>query len=233
MMEQNQIKLAIFDVAGTTVVDEGLVVEAFVDAIQDLEPDQEKISKHVSFVQETMGERKIDVFNRIFENSELAILAHERFIQSYLRRVKHGEISPVPGTETLFRKLKEKGIRVALNTGFPREILQAVIDTLQWKGIVDYSVASDEVSAGRPAPDLINALINQMNRRSSIEISGKNIIVFGDTMADMAAAKAAGAAIAVGVISGVHTRDQLLSRGADLVINYIYDSLIIFNEEGK
>ena len=231
MISESNFRLAIFDVAGTTVIDNGMVIEAFLDAIQPLESDPKRIAKLKEIANKTMGERKIDVFREMFIEEDSAQAAHDLFIESYLKRVIRGEVSPVPGVETLFRKLRNQGMKIALNTGFSREILNAILESLDWFGVIDFSIASNEVTKGRPSPEMINSLIRQVNNRLAIEIDSSQVVVFGDTIADMAAASAAGAKLKIGVNSGVHDRSQLLLAGADLVVDYIYDSLFLIQEK--
>ena len=215
-------KLAIFDVAGTTVMDDGLVIEAFIDAFQKVEGD-ESLEKSIEVAKETMGQRKIDVFRKIFSSEDKAQLAHHYFLTSYLERVKRGEVVQIPGVESVFRELRKRGIRVALNTGFTREILNLIIDSLDWQSFIDYSIASSEVENGRPAPDMINELIFQHNLRAVEPISANQLIVVGDTIADMQAATNAKVELNIGITSGIHTREQLLESGAKFVIENIYD----------
>ena len=53
------IKLVVFDVAGTTAKDDGLVVKAFREAMiqQGVERDSDELAKMVDYVEETMGQR--------------------------------------------------------------------------------------------------------------------------------------------------------------------------------
>ena len=71
------------------------------------------------------------------------------------------EVKAMPPAENVFLQLKEKGIRIALNTGFSRDIADVIVSRLQWKekGLIDDYIASDEVEAGRPQPFMIQTLM--------------------------------------------------------------------------
>ena len=224
------IRFAIFDVAGTTVIDDGIVVEAFMDAITTFEKREAVIQDYVRIARETMGERKIDVFQKMFDDDSKAQGAHELFTQSYLSRVNRGEIIPMPGAESLFRELRDRNISIGLNTGFSREILDSIIVALDWQRFIDFAIASSEVQRGRPAPDMLQSLIDNFNARAATEISAKNVIVFGDTTSDVLAGKAAGVALTVGVESGAHSRETLIDAGADYVLEHIYDAIKFFEK---
>ena len=148
------IDLAVFDVAGTTAKDDGLVVEAFTAAAvaMGVERETAQMSAMVDYVQATMGQRKIDVFLHLFDqNLEKAELAHEHFVQAYQDLTRQGALEEFDGVSEMFEELRAQGIGIAITTGFPREILDPIIDSLGWRELIDVSVAASEVAAGRPA----------------------------------------------------------------------------------
>ena len=73
-------------------------------------------------------------------------------------------VTEVPGTSEVFRRLHAHGIKAALNTGFSRDIAQVLIDRFGWErdGLIDASVASDEVERGRPHPFMIHRLMQRL-----------------------------------------------------------------------
>ncbi len=221
MAAVRKIKMAIFDVAGTTAQDGGLVVEAFQSAMVSMgsllgTPEMERMTNYVNA---TMGERKIDVFMHLCDgNSERANIAHDRFIESYISLVNAGKLREFDGITELFNQLRESGVAVAITTGFPRDILQTIIDSLKWAPHIDFSVASSEVAKGRPAPDMIFRAIELYNKRFTTHISAEDTAVIGDTEADIKAGVSAGASIIAGVSTGVHNPEQLFHAGATHVL---------------
>ena len=129
----------------------------------------------------------------------------------------------MPGVEYLFRDLQQHGVQIALNTGFPRQILDQIISVLEWQTFIDFSIAASEVKLGRPAPDMINNLIYQYNAHFNTVITATNVTVIGDTVADITAGKAANAKHVIGILSGIHSREKLMSAGADDVIENLND----------
>ena len=68
-MPDNTIQLAVIDMAGTTVADDGLVVSAFESAATTVgvpESGQERDNAR-QYVLDTMGQSKISVFRALFE----------------------------------------------------------------------------------------------------------------------------------------------------------------------
>jgi phosphonatase-like hydrolase len=225
------IELVIFDIAGTTAQDDGLVVKAFQEAMihEGVLRDSEQLELMTNYVNTTMGQRKIDVFRTLCDgNQTQAERAHDRFILKYLEMVNEGELVEIPGVNHLFRDLRGKGIGVALTSGFPRRIVDSIINALNWRGEIDLSVASDEVDNGRPAPDLILRSITRYETLRQKTISSDSIIVVGDTESDMKAAYAARAKFIVGVTSGAHTQDELLANGATHVFKSAPEIVTLF-----
>src|SRR4029434_5205346 len=67
-----------------------------------------------------------------------------------------GGIRAIPGAAEVIQELRARGIKVALTTGFDRDIATLLLSSLGWtRDAVDAVVCGDEVSRGRPAPDLI------------------------------------------------------------------------------
>jgi phosphonatase-like hydrolase len=226
------IGLVIFDVAGTTAKDEGLVVKAFISAAQSqgVEEGSLAMAKMVEYVKETMGQRKIDVFTQLFENdTKLAAAAHDVFVETYLRLVADGELEEFEGVSELFTKLRERHIGIALTTGFPREILDLIIESLGWTEHIDFSVAASEVSFGRPYPDMIFRAIESFNIQFGMDFHPDDIAVVGDTISDMQSGVSAGARFVVGINSGTHSSDQLRTTGATHVLDSVTDLLTQVN----
>jgi phosphonatase-like hydrolase len=115
-------------------------------------------------------------------------------------------VREIPGATAVFRQLRARGVKTALDTGFSRPILDAIIHRLDWSHpeLLDATVASDEVKQGRPHPDLI---FEAMRRTGVAQAS--RVAKVGDTPADLLEGQAAGCQIIIGVTYGSHTRAQL------------------------
>ena len=91
-MQHNTIQLAVIDMAGTTVADDGLVVEAFEAAataagLPDEGPDRERARRYVL---DTMGQSKITVFRALFDDEALAQRANAVFEEAYAALIGAG-----------------------------------------------------------------------------------------------------------------------------------------------
>jgi hypothetical protein len=216
-----KLALVVFDVAGTTAKDEGLVVEAFERAIsaQGVVYSIGELRAKIDYVRATMGQRKIDVFMHLYNDDAVrATQAHDDFVSSYIQLIHEGRLEEFDGISDLFASLRADGILVAITTGFPREILNAIIGALEWRERIDISVAASEVEQGRPAPDMINRCIEIAEKSLNIVIRADQVCVVGDTESDIKSAVAAGARYHIGVTTGEHSKEQLEEAGATHVL---------------
>jgi len=213
------ISLAVLDMAGTTIADDGLVEEAF-GLAYDAEPalagygSREAVKE---FARATMGQSKIAVFRELTDADDAAERANLAFERGYESLVAGGGASAIPGAEAAIRALRDEGIAVALTTGFSPSTQRALIETLGWDDLVDLALAPvDAGGRGRPFPDLnLTALIR--TRTESVQ----RMLVAGDTVSDVRSAVRAGAGRAVGVLSGAHGEAQLREAGATDVLGSV------------
>jgi phosphonatase-like hydrolase len=115
--------------------------------------------------------------------------------------------------------LRDAGVQVALDTGFSRLILDEVLARLDWLGAsspIDTSIASDEVSRGRPHPDMIDALRARLGG-----IPSSAVVKVGDTPIDLYEGTMARCGMVVGVLSGAHGLDSLMQHPNDALINSV------------
>ncbi len=204
--------------AGTTVEDPGAVNLCFRDALA-------AAGLVVPFeqVNAVMGLAKPLAIRKIIERSRDGEIPgdrideiHRDFLGRMIRYYREdASVREVPGIGRLFERLKAQGVKIALDTGFSREIARVVLDRLRWTA-VDASVASDEVPRGRPFPDMIQALM----KRLQVE-DVEQVAKVGDAPADLEEGRNAGCGWVIGVTWGTHSRDQL----AALPHTHLVDSI--------
>ena len=209
-----------FDVAGTVLNDDGLVLAAFKNAFEATQPDLWPThgNRWTQYAIDTMGKSKIDVFTELLGDSEKAHRANIAFEESYLSEISETGALPIAGAEELFKFLRSEGIAVALTTGFSRSTLDTLIFELGWKDLIDLSVTPGEAGRGRPHPDMLQ------KATAALEISTPmQVIILGDTASDMQAGVAFGAGQIIGVLTGAHDVDTLYNAGATTVVNSVVD----------
>jgi len=209
-----------FDVAGTVLNDDGLVISAFKKAFEATQPDLWPTHgvEWTQYAIDTMGQSKIDVFTELLGDAEKAQRANVAFEESYVHKIAEVGAVPIAGAEDVFKYLRAKGIAIALTTGFSRSTLEILIIELGWKDLIDISVTPGEAGRGRPHPDMLQKAATTLGITNPAEV-----IVLGDTASDMQAAVAFGAGQAIGVLTGAHDEHTLHDAGATSVINSVAD----------
>jgi phosphoglycolate phosphatase len=210
------IELVCFDMAGTTVNDGGLVLEAFRRTIDELGVEGDEAVKAEGYVIETMGQSKIEVFSVLFD--ERAHDANDAFERHFVMAANEAGVSEVPGARETVEALKSRGFAVALTTGFSPSTREALIEILGWSDLFGLRVSPADAGRGRPAPDMI-LLCALKSRVSAVQ----TIMVVGDTASDMQAGRRAGVGQCVGVLTGTDDQPRLLSSGADVVLDSVAD----------
>lgn len=201
-----QPDLVVFDMIGTTIQASEKIPQAFITAcagagVHLTSADVSSIrgkSKHQAIHElllahagdKTAGQRTDSVYSAF--KAEL--------LESY----RSGPVTAIPGAQETFDWCSGHSIRTSLTTGFDRELAMVLIDKLGWLESVDVLVCNDDVSAGRPAPDLILAAMSRLKLADVARIAS-----VGDTVSDLEAGANAGTRWNIGVLSGAHSREQL------------------------
>jgi phosphonatase-like hydrolase len=207
-------QLAVLDMAGTTVADDGAVEAAFSTAARRLGvTDPAVMLRHV---RATMGESKITVFRALFGEEDLARRANLEFEAAYGELVATGACAPVDGAAEAIRTLRGHGIKVALTTGFSRTTQDAVLTALGWHDLVDLTLCPADAGRGRPHPDMVLTALLRLGADAVDAVA-----VAGDTAYDMRSGRAAGAARVVGICTGAHDEATLREAGATHVLGSI------------
>ena len=210
----SEISMVMFDLSGTTVYDDTGVRDCLYKAAAefDLKTTPDEILLH-------MGTNKIHLYQFIIahsrgqditiedlernidpETEEEATRIFDRYSEIMVEHYRN-EVREIEGASDAFKWCHDHGIKVATDTGFHRNVTEAIMDGLGWvrDGLVDLSVDVEHVSGdrGRPAPFMIYYAMTQLDIQSI-----HKVIKIGDTPADMLEGYNAGCRGIVGVLSG-------------------------------
>jgi phosphoglycolate phosphatase len=219
-MQHYTIQLAVIDMAGTTVVDDGLVVASFEVAATaaGLPESGEERDRARKYVLDTMGQSKISVFRALLDNEDRAQAANAAFERSYEELIDKGRAQPIDGAAEAITRLRDSGVRVALTTGFSGTTQEKLLAALGWQALADLVLAPGAGVRGRPFPDLILTALMRLEADAV-----QNVAVLGDTSNDIESALRAGAAIAAGTLTGAHSAQQLRDAGATHIVDSVTD----------
>jgi phosphoglycolate phosphatase len=213
-----QITTACLDMAGTTVADDGSVMTAFGAAVAEggLIPGAPGYDQAIAYVQETMGQSKIEVFRAVLGGEERAQRANAVFESRYAEAVRAGDVSPLPGAVETIMALRAAGIKVCLATGFAPATRDALLDALGWRPIIDLALSPADAGRGRPWPDLPLTALLRLGGGAVSEL-----VVVGDTPSDVQSGLRAGAGVVAGVLTGAATREDLEKAGAPHILDSV------------
>ena len=217
----SDIELVVLDMAGTTVADDGLVVEAFTAAVGAVGVDKggAEFERMLAYVKETMGQSKIVVFRALLDgDEERAQIANAAFEARYGQLIQSGHCAPIDGAERTIRALRADGVKVAFTTGFGRETQDAILTALGWEHLANVALTPEDAGRGRPFPDLVLAAVL---RTQASDV--RKVAVVGDTPSDILTGLRAGASVVAGVLTGAGGRRELEAAGATHVLDSIAD----------
>lgn len=227
------ITLVACDMAGTTIDEHGSVYRALADAVEEVAGTRPSDAQ----VQEWMGADKTEAIaglTRVVGGNPTPELVERGFdhFKSLLARY-YAELPPValPGVEEALAVLRGRGVKIALTTGFSRDVAGPLLASLGWvvapldgkddagpaRLVLDAVVCSDEVAAGRPAPFMIH---RAMERTGVQDV--REVLAAGDTVNDLLAATGAGVT-AVGVLTGKLGREDLAAHPHDHIVDGVRD----------
>ena len=226
----NDLKMVVFDMAGTTVQDNHEVEDCFAMATRDC-----GIEMSEAEIKSVQGWSKRFVFESYWkkhypENSlafiERVNFSYDRFKEILEHHYITQAVYPTEGCLEVFDCLRQNNIRIALTTGFYRQVTSIILNKLGWlegldlnyirntdTAVIDISVASDEVLRGRPAADMI------LHCMQAFQIEDpKQVIAIGDTPSDIGSGKAANCLSSIALSNGTHSAQQLEIHQPDVIL---------------
>jgi phosphonatase-like hydrolase len=210
--------IACLDMAGTTVADDGVVMDAFETAISNRGLSADGYEQAMKDVRATMGQSKIEVFRRILGDEDAALDANEAFENHYERAVRAGAVAPLPGAVETLAALRAAGLKICLLTGFSPSTRDALLDALDWRPLIDLALSPADAGRGRPWPDLPLTALLRLGGGAVTELA-----TVGDTVSDIESGLRAGAGLVAGVLTGGASAGELRAAGATHILTSIAD----------
>jgi len=200
------IRLVSLDMAGTTIAEQGTVYAVLRSTVEEatgrtigdeLLAKWGGTSKHAA-----IGGLLQELGEDTSRQDELFHVFRQTLRETYLA----DKPSIIPGVREAVASLRTAGVKVALQTGYSRDVAELLLEIVGWTvgTDIDAVVTSDEVPASRPAPFLI---FRGMELTGVTSVS--EVLVAGDTANDLGAGVAAGARYVVGVLTGAYPAEKL------------------------
>lgn len=207
------IRLVCLDIAGTTVAEGGAVYRVLADVVAEHGTPADDAA-----IRRWMGADKREALAALTGDPASVESLHHRFVEELAQAYAAQPPQPVPGVPALLARLRGRGVKVALTTGFDRQVTDPLLASLGWAvgRDLDAVLCAPEVGAGRPSPLMI---------QRAMALTGvgdpARVLAAGDTVLDVEAGRAAGAAVVAGVLTGGQTRQELLAAGPTHVLDSV------------
>ncbi|MEI6512440.1 MAG: phosphonoacetaldehyde hydrolase [bacterium] len=186
------VKLAVLDLAGTTV-DYGSCApaQAFVQVFKE-----QGIDITMAQAREPMGLQKLDHIRAISKMPSIAqqwlqVKGHpfdDKDVEKLYKAFQpiHLKAIPsynqlIPGTLAVAESFRNMGIKIAINSGYDKQILDIVLGGMKEQGFCpDFAICASEVPAGRPAPWMLLRTMEILN-----SYPPASVVHIGDTLSDV------------------------------------------------
>lgn len=207
------LKLAIFDMDGTLIDSQHVIVAAMhrtYAAFGAPAPDDEAIRRIIGLsLPQVFEVLSPDVDPA--DNARLVALYKDSFLTMRAEGVEDTHAPLFPGARDALDDLASAGFLLSVATGKARRGLDHAVDAHGLHGIFSFTQTADDARS-KPHPEMVERCMRLHG------VDAAQTVMVGDTGFDMSMARAAGAR-AIGVGWGYHPRAMLTDGGAEHVID--------------
>jgi len=137
-----------------------------------------------------------------------------RRITNIFNGIIMGNPKPVTDLQRLFEKLKGRGLGIGVATSDSTEGAKLTLSHFGVLEMMDYVAGFDAGFGAKPGPGMVHGFCDRLG------VDAGAVAVVGDSLHDLDMARAAGAGLAIGVLTGVSDR-ATLDPHADHVLDSI------------
>ncbi len=217
-MKKNEIRTVLFDLDGTIIDTNELIIVSFLEALRGTVPDgfgREQIIPHMgktltSQMQQFAGRE--DVADLVQAYREVNYRLHDEYVLLFSQ------------VDEVMKKLKEHGYKIGIVT---TKMRQSTERSLRFTGIADYCdviVTLDDVEYAKPHPEPVEKAMRALGAAPG------TALMVGDSTMDIESALAAGA-VAAGVAWSLKGEELLRQAGAQHILHHIHDIYTIVGLE--
>ena len=218
------IRMVVFDMAGTTVDENNIVYKTLQKVINEA-------GYNFSLAQVLTtgaGKEKLQAIKDIIAlevaepDDTAANEIYYLFVDDLATAYDSFEIKPQPAAEETFKLLRDRNILVVLNTGYNEKTAVNILEKLRWETgkQIDGLITASDVQNNRPNPDMILLAMQRFGIENASEV-----VKVGDSIIDIEEGKNAGCSLSIGITTGAHTYEQLVSANPDHIIHHLQELL--------
>lgn len=213
------IDLVALDIAGTTIDEKNAVYEVLRQCVEDrgARITDEVFSQHKGTEKRAAIMALLDA-GGVDADEAFVDEAHGWFVAELRRRYTTEPPALFDGVREAIGNWRDAGIKVALTTGYSRDIVDTLLPAVGLSpNDLDAVICAPDAAAGRPWPYMIH---RAMEATGVADVH--RVLAAGDTLADLQAAWNAGV-IGVGVLSGSTPRESLATKPHAHIVGSVAD----------
>jgi len=214
MTASRKIEAVLFDLDGTIIDTNELIIESFLHALKGIVPE----SFGRTHIIPSMGEpltKQLQQFSGRQDVEELTRLYRE------YNHMRHDEmVSLFPGVAEAILALHQAGIKIGIVTTKMRASSIRALELLGVYKYVDTLVGLDDVEHAKPHPEPVAKAI------AALQVDAAATFMVGDSSVDMQSAVAAGA-VPIGVAWSLKGTDLLSEYGAEHILHDMNELLTL------
>lgn len=208
-MDSN-LKAIIFDLDGVLIDSTVNVKEAFISSCRQFVSDPESV--YLQYARHP-GRSISDVLNLLNLPEDIENI----FVKESLLHTD--KVSLIEGIYSILRRLRNKGLSLAIATSKDRIRTEAILQHLQIGALFDCIYTASDVTRAKPHPEIV------LETLSCLSVEAESALFVGDSINDIKAGKMAGVKTAA-VFWGEGERQSLQSENA----NIYFESTIDFQD---
>jgi HAD superfamily hydrolase (TIGR01509 family) len=134
----------------------------------------------------------------------------KRYSDEFTAIAKKERFAVEPGSVTLLDELHRRGMKSALATSSPKDLLELILCSagVDFTKLVDVTTTADDADKSKPHPDVVLAALKKL------DLPANACVMVGDTPFDVIASRHAGAVCWAVACGGCHSAEELREAGA-------------------
>lgn len=210
-------KLAIFDFDGTLVDSAPGIVEVMEKVVQEHDLSPQVLEKWRHLIGVPLGKQMDIIFPE--KNDKYRVDMADRYRAIYDSQAI--EICPpFPGLKDVLLGLQLAEVDIAIVSSKRRHLIEIVLDYHNLSSYFRLVLGQQDVSNHKPHPESVHHALDKL------KVEHVHAVVIGDSTYDLDMARAAGVD-AIGVTTGIHTRQILLTSEPAHIVDKLDDVLPI------
>jgi pyrophosphatase PpaX len=219
MTKRKKITTVLFDLDGTIIDTNELIIQSFFHALHGVAPEGFAREHIIPYMGQTLKSQLQHFSGQ--EDVETLTQAYREY-----NHLRHDEmVSLFPGVAEVVPQLRNAGIRLGIVTTKMRETSIRALELLGLFENMDTIVSLDDVENAKPHPEPVAKAIRALGANPA------ETLMVGDSSVDMESAIAAGA-VPVGVAWSLKGEEYLLKSGAEYVLQEMNELLTLCGIEG-